>query len=268
MATNAPIIIVKRKKGGHGGHHGGSWKVAYADFVTAMMAFFMVMWIVGLDQPTKNMVSDYFNDPNKFMREYKQDPAGFVKTYRGGKSPLGKGTQVVEAGKTKPDLDTLLKAAAKKKFEATEKAIKEAIARDPSLGDLKKFVEVRVTDEGLKIELLEARQSLFFESGSAHVEDRAVHLLGLVAQKLGDLPNPVAVEGHTDVVPYRGRGDYSNWELSADRANAARRVMEASGLRAHQVAEVRGYAATHLRDPAHPTHFSNRRVSILVPFAK
>ncbi len=88
--ADAPIIIVKRKKGGHGGHHGGSWKVAYADFVTAMMAFFMVMWIVGLDQPTKNMVSDYFNDPNKFMREYKQDPAGFVKTYRGGKSPLSR----------------------------------------------------------------------------------------------------------------------------------------------------------------------------------
>jgi chemotaxis protein MotB len=264
--ADQPIIRKVVKKGGHGGHHGGSWKVAYADFVTAMMAFFLVMWILGLDQPNKAMIQDYFNDPQSFMREYRKDPAGFVKTYRGGNSPLGKGSQVVSQ-KTALDLNTVMRAAGRQKFEATKKAIDQAIGSDPDLRALKNYVDVRVTNEGLKIELLEARESLFFQSGSARVEPRARRLLALVAGKLGALSNPIAVEGHTDVVPYRGRTDYSNWELSADRANAARRVLEAAGrLRPGQIVEVRGYADKKLRDRAQPAHFSNRRVSVLVPF--
>src|ERR671933_2717917 len=115
--ADQPVIKIVRKKAGHGGHHGGSWKVAYADFVTAMMAFFLVMWILGLDQPNKSMIQDYFNDPAKFMREYRRDPAGFVKTYRGGNNPMGKGTQVENTR----DVAVLMNEAARKKFEDTRK---------------------------------------------------------------------------------------------------------------------------------------------------
>jgi chemotaxis protein MotB len=222
------------------------------------------MWILGLDQPSKKMVEAYFDDPVKFMREYRNDPAGFVKTYRGGVSPLGKGTQAEKPS----SLNELTRAASKKKFEDTRRSIQQAIDANPDFRDLKKFVQITVTDEGLKIELMEGHNSVFFQSGSAVVEPKAARLLALVAEKLGALPDPVAIEGHTDVVPYRGRTNYTNWELSADRANGARRVMEASGLVAGQVTEVRGYADKKLRDPAHPTHFSNRRVSILVPYGK
>jgi len=263
MAAEQPIIrrVVKKARRGH---HGGSWKVAYADFVTAMMAFFLVMWILSLDQPNQKMIADYFNDPGQFMREYRKDPAGFVKVYRGGNNPLGKGVQAEV--RAQPNLESLIDALARKKFEATRKDIEKAIAADPDLRGLRKYVDIRVTDEGLKIELLEVKQSLFFQSGSARVEPKATRLLTLVARKLSALSHRVAVEGHTDVVPYHGRSPgYGNWELSADRANAARRVME-SALRPGQVTEVRGYAATKLRDKAHPRHFSNRRVSILVPF--
>jgi chemotaxis protein MotB len=260
--ADQPIIRIVRKKAGHGGHHGGSWKVAYADFVTAMMAFFLVMWILGLDQPSKKMVADYFNDPVKFTHAYKKDPAGFVRLYRGGTNPNGKGID----SRKKQDVAQRMTQVSKQKFEDTRKAIEKAMDADPDFRELKKFVDITVTDEGLKIELMEGHESVFFRSGSPDVEPKAARLLALVAGKLGALGSPIAIEGHTDVVPYRGRAGYSNWELSADRANAARRVMETAGLLKGQVAEVRGYAATKLRDPAHPTHFSNRRVSILVPY--
>lgn len=259
--ADQPIIKIVRKKAGHGGHHGGSWKVAYADFVTAMMAFFLVMWILGLDQPSKKMITDYFNDPVKYMREYKKDPAGFVKLYRGGNNPMGKGTEAQPKA-----LPTLTSATAKKELEETKKAIQKALDSNPDFRDLKKHVDIVITPEGLKIELMEGRNSVFFRSGSAEIEPQATRLLGLVAKKLGALSNPVAIEGHTDVAPYKGRTNYTNWELSADRANAARRIMEVSGLRPGQVAEVRGYGAKKLRDAKNPNHFSNRRVSILVPY--
>jgi chemotaxis protein MotB len=266
MASNQPIIKIVRKKAGHGGHHGGSWKVAYADFVTAMMAFFLVMWILGLDQPNKNMITDYFNDPSTFMREYRKDPAGFVKTYRGGSNPFGKGTQVEKAPDVK-DLVVEAKRQKKQQFEATRQAIQKAMDANPEFRELRKFVEVTITDEGLKIELMEGHDSLFFRSGSAEVEPQAARLLALLATKLAGLNSPIAIEGHTDTVAYKGRRNYTNWELSADRANAARRVLESSGMPAGRVAQIRGYAATKLRDPRQPTHFSNRRVSILVTYA-
>ena len=261
--ADQPIIKIVRKKSGHGGHHGGSWKVAYADFVTAMMAFFLVMWILGLDQPNKAMIQDYFNDPVRFMSEYKKDPAGFVKTYRGGKNPFGKGQRV-----EKESARELVTADSRKKFEETRKSIQKAIDANPDFRHLKKYVHIAVTEDGLKIELLEGQDSVFFRTGSAQIEPRAARLLALVARKLGTLPNAVVLEGHTDVRPYRGRTNYTSWELSADRANSARRVMEAAGLNRRQVVEVRGYSDKKLRKPEQPTHFSNRRVSILVTYGK
>ncbi len=224
--ADQPVIKIVRKKAGHGEHHGGSWKVAYADFVTAMMAFFLVMWILGLDQPSKRW-SRPTSTITQFMQEYRKDPAGFVKTYRGGTNPMGKGTQAEEK---KPDLTEMITAASRKRLEETQRSIERAINANPDFRDLKKFVQISVTGEGLKIELTEGQDSVFFQSGSAAVEPRAARLLALVAHKLGALPNPVAIEGHTDVVPCRGGRTIPTTRLSSDRANAARRVMEVSGL--------------------------------------
>lgn len=259
-----PVLRSSRRRSRHApqSSHGGSWKIAYADFVTALMAFFLVMWILSLDDANRKMVEDYFNDPSEYMQAYRKDPVGFVRTYRGGVNPFGKGTQ---AETTRPDLDSVV-TASRKRFEETRRSIEAALNKNPDFRDLKQFVQIAITSEGLKIELLEGRHGLFFESGSAVVEPRAARLLAMVARKLGALPNTIAIEGHTDVVPYRGGVNYTNWELSADRANAARRVMEPAGLRRGQTAWVRGYAATRLRDPKRPSHFTNRRVSILVPY--
>ncbi|MEN6520863.1 MAG: flagellar motor protein MotB [Armatimonadota bacterium] len=249
------LRIVKKVKKGHGGHHGGSWKVAYADFMTALMAFFLVMWIVGLDQVVKNAVAGYF-----------KDPVGFMKAVEGGKSPLGQGGA----------LDSMLTKMAKKtdesvkedkkRFEHAKSAINDVIARYPEFKGIAKSVDVKIVNEGLRIDLVESSQDLFFDSGSAATKPRTRQLLGLIAKELGNLPNKVIIEGHTDSRQYQGPNGWTNWELSTARANAARRVMEASGLHSGQMVEVRGYADRIPRDPNHKDSFINRRVSILLPF--
>jgi chemotaxis protein MotB len=142
------------------------------------------------------------------------------------------------------------------------------IEKDPELRGLKESVQVHLTDEGLRIELLERTSSLFFDTGSAALKPRSIRLLSVIAHELARLPNPVVIEGHTDSRPLNGANGYSNWELSTDRANAARHAMEANGLTATQVIAVRGYADRKLLHPEDPTHFSNRRVSILVAYTK
>lgn len=254
MASEAQRIVKKVKKS-HGGHHGGSWKVAYADFMTALMAFFLVMWIVGLNQVVKNAVAGYF-----------KDPVGFMKAVEGGKSPLGKGGA----------LDSMLTKMAKKtdesvkedkkRFEHTKSAINDVIARYPEFHGIAKSVDVKIVNEGLRVDLVESSQDLFFDSGSAATKPRTRQLLGLIAKELGKLPNKVIIEGHTDSRQYQGPNGWTNWELSTARANAARRVMEVSGLRSGQMVEVRGYADRIPRDPEHKDSFINRRVSILLPF--
>ncbi len=258
MADDAPTIRIIKKKKGDAGHHGGAWKVAYADFVTAMMAFFLVMWIVGLDKPVKQAIQSYF-----------RDPVGFNRSTQGGKSPLSGGDQAaLQDGKPSPlvpksgaggaDLAVALKAA--------EAAIVTEMRKSPEFSALSDSVEVHMTDDGLRIELMEKTDALFFDAGSAQLKPRTVRLLRLMAGQLGKLPNPIMIEGHTDSHPLKGRMGYSNWELSADRANSARRAMEDQGLHARQVLAVRGYADNKLLRPDDPLHFSNRRVSILVAY--
>ncbi len=258
--SDAPIIRIVKKSGG-GGHHGGAWKVAYADFVTAMMAFFLVMWIVGLDKPIKQAIAAYF-----------RDPYGFMKTSHGGKNPLSGGEGLkMEAGKPAPVIPGDGGKGAngtQAAFKQTEAAIMKQIEQDPELRGLKDSVQVRLTDEGLRIELLERTSSLFFDTGSAALKGRSIRLLDVVAHELARLKNPVVIEGHTDSRPLNGKNGYSNWELSTDRANAARHAMEEHGLPGSQVIAVRGYADRKLLHPEDPTHFSNRRVSILVAYTK
>jgi chemotaxis protein MotB len=250
-----PIIIKKIKKGG-GGHHGGAWKVAYADFVTAMMAFFLVMWIVGLDKPTRQAIEAYF-----------KDPYGFMKGTPGSKTPLASSDSIKIGISTpvskKVDLPTLQAAFAKVKAE-----IAAEMEKSPELSGLKESVSLKLTDEGLRIELMEKTASLFFDTGSARLKDRTRKLLAMIGKELKKLDNPIMIEGHTDSRPLGAAGGYSNWELSTDRANSARRIIESSGVNPKDILSVRGYADHKLLRPNDPTHFSNRRVSILVAYVK
>jgi chemotaxis protein MotB len=239
-----PVIIIKKKRGHGHGHHGGAWKVAYADFVTAMMAFFLVMWLVGQKQEVKASVASYFRDPGAFD---------------GGQGILP-GVQSGAAVESQASTE-----AATAALERAADDVRRALEALPRFEELAKRIDVAVTEEGLRIELREAPDDGFFASGSAAMKPETVELLEVIAAELGKLANRVAVEGHTDSAPYVAlNGQYTNWELSADRANAARRVLVGSGMNAAQVEAVRGYADTRLRTPETPLDPSNRRISIIV----
>ncbi len=259
------IRIVKKKNAGHG-HHGGAWKVAYADFVTAMMAFFMVMWLIGMDAKTRQAIAAYFRDPVGFMQAIRAKSEA-VFTINDSIPPGGKNTphmpRAAKDGNTRLKKD---RQTERKELEAFKKYVETALSSIPELARLKEYVKIEFVKEGLRIELLEGKEPVFFQTGRATVTPAARRLLGIIAQKVGKLENRVIVEGHTDAQPYRPGSGYSNWELSTDRANAARRVLESAGLWKGQVAEVRGYADTHLRNPQDPFHYSNRRVSLLIPY--
>ena len=230
----APIIIIK-KVAAHGGHHGGAWKVAYADFVTAMMALFIVLWLLNSGQKVKEAVAGYF-----------KDPAGVGN--KAGTGDAGSGVGV----EGKQDMARL--------SDKLQQAIKEM----PEFQKIKAYVEVTLTQEGLLIELLESEKGMFFQSGNALPTEQGQELLAKLAVEMGKLPNSVLIEGHTDSKPFAGGGAYTNWELSTDRANSARRLMQSRGLRADQVAQVRGLADQRLRNKDQPTAASNRRISLTV----
>jgi chemotaxis protein MotB len=252
--TAKPIIIKRVKKGGHGGHHGGSWKVAYADFVTAMMAFFMVMWILGMDEHTRQAVEGYFTNP-----------AGYKKGFGSGSSPIANGQTPARVAETQVKI--IIHRAEEKAFgEAAEKIKGKLDQAKGSLGNAK--FEVTVTEEGLRIELIEdGPGDTFFPSGSANVKEGLREGIQLIASELVPLHNAVIVEGHTDATRYSSKAGYTNWELSADRANAARRILEESGLPAARIREVRGLADTRPRVPADPFAAQNRRISLMLPFS-
>ncbi|SYZ72953.1 conserved hypothetical protein [Candidatus Zixiibacteriota bacterium] len=248
-----PIIVVK-KKGKHGGHHGGAWKVAYADFVTAMMAFFLVMWLVSQSDAVKKAVEGYFNDPVGFMKNAGQG------VMQGGTSPIK------DFKEQKQEMAKKIEEEKKKLTDAGNK-IKETIRESAEIAKLKDFVEVEMTPEGLRIQLIDASDksdsSIFFDLGSAKLKPKTALLLSAIAGELGKLRNHIMIEGHTDARPMMSES-YTNWELSADRANSARRQMEISGLRSNQVVEIRGDADVNLRIPSAPEDPRNRRVAIIV----
>jgi chemotaxis protein MotB len=235
----APIIVI-RKKINHGGHHGGAWKVAYADFVTAMMALFIVLWLLSSSEKVKKSVESYF-----------QDPTGTGKL--AGTTMSGKGEGLM----LKPEDMAKLKDR-----------IEQAMEQLPKFDQLKSHVAMTVTNEGLRIELLETEKGLFFDSGSSKLSPRGEEMLRMLAGQLKLLPNKLLVEGHTDAKPYGSETGYTNWELSADRANMARRVMQDGGVTQDQIAQVRGFADRHLRNAQDPMDPANRRVSVIVQYAE
>ena len=251
---NQPVIVVKKTKGHHGGHHGGAWKVAYADFMTAMMAFFLVMWIVGQSQQVKAAIAGYFKDPGLFNYEKSNSmvPGG-----QKGIMPDPKADPL----KDRPVGASLDDA---RKLEEAANRIRQALGSVPEFKNLKDQIEIKVTAEGLRIDLLESSASGFFDTGSAQINTAGKNILVAISQELSKVSNGIVFEGHTDSRVYQSTTGYTNWELSADRANAARRMMEANGLRAEQVRGVRGCADTQLRIPSDPFDAKNRRVSIIV----
>ena len=242
MAISAqPIIIIRKRKGGHGRHHGGAWKVAYADFVTAMMALFIVLWLLSSSEQVQKAVGGYFTDPKGHGKE------------------LGNGLHGVGSESLSVHKDDMNKLK-----EKLEQAVKDS----GSLEKIKEHVVITVTGEGLRVELIEGEKGTFFESGSPVPSDYGRTLMGALAAEIGKLPNKVTMEGHTDSKPFTSRTEYSNWELSADRANAARRWMQDHGMRLDQVTQVRGFADQSLRDPAHPDSASNRRITLIIQYQR
>ncbi|MGZ4815807.1 MAG: flagellar motor protein MotB [Terriglobales bacterium] len=233
-----PDRIIIRKKVPHSGHHGGAWKVAYADFVTAMMALFIVLWLMNSSKQLQEAVGGYFKDPTGTSKKVGSDMHGSGENFFVSKQDMSKIKDELQA----------------------------RIRKISNFDKLSKQIELTITAEGLRIELLEDAQGTFFDLGDATPSPSGKELLTALAQEIGNLPNRVSIEGHTDSKPYQGDGHYSNWELSADRANAARRIMCSAGLREDQVEQVRGFADQHLRNKDNNMDPANRRISLIVQF--
>ncbi len=248
-----PVIVVRRKVHGHG-HHGGAWKVAYADFVTAMMAFFLVMWLAAQDSRIRTAVAGYFQEPGLLPHEQSNS---ILASGQGGIDNSGMPTVIPR----KPN--GMLEAEQKALIAAAEH-IKQHMAGLPGASKLQGQIEYIVTAEGLRIELVEHDGSSFFDSGSSALRRETIQILAVIAEEVGQLSNDIVIEGHTDSRPFVGTQPYGNWQLSSDRANAALRVMLETGLRSGQVKAVRGLADSELRIARDPLDPRNRRVSILV----
>ena len=236
MAQNAPIVI--KKKVAHEGHHGGAWKVAHADFVTAMMALFIVLWLLNSSKQIRVAVGGYFKDPTG-------------KSKKVGNGENGSGDNFV---------------ATKENMDKIRDELANAIHRVNITEKLKDQIEMTITAEGLRIEMMETAKGAFFPSASQEPNAEGKELLSLLAEQLGKLPNAISIEGHTDSKPFSAKGIYSNWELSADRANAARRIMQENGLGTSQVTQVRGFADQRLRKPQDAQDPANRRISVIVHY--
>lgn len=262
MQEGTPIIIKKKKVHGHA-HHGGAWKVAYADFVTAMMAFFMVMWIMSLSAEDRNVIQAYFKDPVGFSRN---QPLGSTHV-RPQTSPPSEKEGQKDVGNT----DLAKQIAAKAEIDKVKNEVEKALQEDPALRDMleKKSVNVNVTSEGLEIEFIENDMNgeVFFKVGSAEVRPQAKVVIGKIAPILAATDHVIIVEGHTDARPYDGNG-YDNYDLSFDRANTVRHLLGGGGVKSEKFQEVVAYADQRPRVVTDPYHFSNRRVTVLLPFGE
>ncbi len=274
-----PIIIVKKKINA-AGHHGGAWKVAYADFVTAMMAFFMVMWLVAsVSKEQRAAIFEYFKNPS-------MEQGQSVKAAPGQNGPGGASTSVINLGGgldapassprdeqglgspteavTEDDAKRIAHELEKKQLESLMQELKEAIDKSQALEPFKDQLLLDITPEGLRIQIVDKQNRPMFDLGKSNLKDYTGQILHEVAKYLNTVPNRVSLSGHTDSKPYGGTRGYTNWELSADRANAARRALLEGGMAEPKIARVVGLASSVLFDRKNPYNPINRRISIIV----
>jgi chemotaxis protein MotB len=278
-AKPRPIIIVKRKRGHAHAHHGGAWKVAYADFVTAMMAFFLVMWLVAsVSKEQRAAIFDYFKNPS-------MEEGHSVKPAPGQAGPGGASTSPIDLGggldapksmeidanglgeplDVKPeDVQRLADLAERKQLESLMEELREAIDKSQALEPFKDQLLLDITPEGLRIQIVDKQNRPMFDLGGTRLKDYTAQILREVASYLNSVPNRISLSGHTDDKAYVGQRGYSNWDLSADRANAARRALQEGGLEASKIARVVGLASSVLFDRQNPHNPINRRISIIV----
>ena len=269
-----PIIIKRIKKNGHVAH-GGAWKIAYADFVTAMMAFFLLMWLLGsTSEGDKKGLSDYFNAPLKVALQGGSGAGasnsilpggGKDLTRSAGQSPAGEGEDPI---RRKMAADIMRAEVAKqdaKKMEALSAKITAVISNNRKLAEFQSQIRLETTPDGLQIQIVDDQNRPMFDTGSALVKPYMREILREIGATLNGVENKISLDGHTDRSPY-GNGDrgYSNWELSADRANASRRELVASGMPDEKLARVTGLASSNLLDQQNPLAPINRRISIIV----
>lgn len=270
-SSEAPRIIIKKVKSKHAAHHGGAWKVAYADFVTAMMALFMVLWLLTqADVKLRSQIAQYFRDPGVL-------PGGSLLSQESNSaqtrepSVAEKDVVLIHSNKVRKKQERQDESSVaeqkelEKKASAIEKAIERAAVGDQALQALRDQVIVQVTPAGLTIEVVDKRDgaSMLFDVSSSELKAPLVALLGRIAKVLGEMPNEVLVGGHTDSRPYPAGSAKTNWQLSFERADAARRVLEANGVRSGQVTRILAYADSNPLVPEDPLADENRRLSIV-----
>ncbi len=269
-----PIIIKRIKKGGHAAH-GGAWKIAYADFVTAMMAFFLLMWLLGsTTEGDKKGIADFFNSPLKVSLMGGGNGSGDSSSVvKGGGNDLSRTSGQVKQGdieaKRKNVQLKALKADQRRaeitRLEALKKKVEDVLAASPKLAALKSQIRLDMTRDGLRIQIVDEQNRPMFDSGSAVVKPYMRELLREIGNVLAEVPNRLTLEGHTDAQPFgAGERGYSNWELSSDRANASRRELNSGGLPEDRVLLVQGMASSQLFDKNDPLSPMNRRISIIV----
>ena len=269
-----PIIVKRVRRGGHAAH-GGAWKIAYADFVTAMMAFFLLMWLLGsTSEGDRNGIADYFQSPLKVALLNSGSGSGDSSSvvHGGGKDLSRTDGQVkkgdIEAKRSTINLQALkedVKRAEASRLQALKEKMQDVLAANPRLAALRSQIRLDMTPDGLRIQIVDEQNRAMFDSGSAIVKPYMRELLREIAQVLSEVPNRLTLEGHTDASAFSaGERGYSNWELSSDRANASRRELLTGGLPESRVLRVQGLASSSLYEPADPLSPVNRRISIIV----
>ncbi len=265
---NTQPIIVKRVKKVAGGHHGGAWKIAFADFATAMMAFFLVMWLMSSATPEqKKLISGYFQDPIGFT----ESASPHVIDLGGTPTPSPDRTlnPELEAAQSEAQIDaqqaeTFAEQIERERLELLLQELQNKVDENPELQKFKDQILFEITQDGLRIQIMDAENRPMFALGSAQLQPYFEDILLALVDTIAAVPNKISISGHTDAKPFSGRGDFGNWELSASRANAARRTLVAGGYPEEQIARVVGYASSALFDRKDPFNPVNRRIDILV----
>lgn len=270
MENNQPIIVKRVKRFGDG-HHGGAWKIAFADFATAMMAFFLVLWLLSTATPEQKIaIAGYFKDPIGFS----ESGTPYIIDL-GGSPELAPEKTINPEVKSEPTPDTSLQLdkdkvetmaeqVERERLELLLQELQNKVEENPQLQKFKDQILFEITQDGLRIQIMDAENRPMFDLGSARLQPYFEDILLAMADTIKAVPNKISISGHTDAKPYSGTGDFGNWELSANRANAARRALVAGGYPDEQVARVVGYASSSLFDRANPFNPVNRRIDIIV----